>query len=96
MEVRFIEVNGRAGVGVVALSENEYRTAQHLRDYWLYAAFNCGIKSELHLIQYPAWLGRKPGDDGRTLPGRCKRNLAGREGLRSENPEIETGGAKLR
>src|SRR5439155_25706203 len=28
IEVRFIEVKGRAGVGVVALSENEYRTAQ--------------------------------------------------------------------
>ena len=25
IEVRFIEVKGRAGVGVVALSENEYR-----------------------------------------------------------------------
>ena len=28
IEVRFIEVKGRAGVGVIALSENEYRTAQ--------------------------------------------------------------------
>jgi superfamily II DNA or RNA helicase len=33
----FIEVKGRAGVGVVALSENEYRTAQRLKgDYWLF------------------------------------------------------------
>jgi len=36
-------VKGRAGVGVVALSENEYRTAQRLKaDYWLYVVFNCG------------------------------------------------------
>jgi hypothetical protein len=34
IEVRFIEVKGRAGLGVVALSENEYRTAQRLKsDY---------------------------------------------------------------
>ncbi len=38
VEVRFIEVKGRAGVGVVALSDNEYRTAERLKnDYWLYA-----------------------------------------------------------
>ncbi len=43
VEVRFIEVKGRAGVGVVALSQNEYRTAERLMtDYWLYVAFNCG------------------------------------------------------
>ena len=61
IEVRFIEVKGRAGVGVVALSENEYRTAQRLKgDYWLYAVFNCAGKSELHAIQDPARLGWKP------------------------------------
>ena len=33
--MRFIEVKGRAGVGEIALSENEYRTAQRLKgDYW--------------------------------------------------------------
>jgi hypothetical protein len=36
IEVRFIEVKGRAGVGIVALSENEFRTAERLKsDYWL-------------------------------------------------------------
>jgi superfamily II DNA or RNA helicase len=61
LEVRFIEVKGRAGVGVVALSENEYRTAQRLkRDYWLYAVFNCGGTPELHAVQDPARLGWKP------------------------------------
>ncbi|MBP3959525.1 DUF3883 domain-containing protein [Gemmata sp. G18] len=61
LEVRFIEVKGRAGVGVVALSENEYRTAQRLKgDYWLYAVFNCAATPELHAINDPARLGWKP------------------------------------
>jgi hypothetical protein len=61
MEVRFIEVKGRAGVGVVALSENEYRTAQRLKgDYWLYAVFNCAATPGLHAVQDPARLGWQP------------------------------------
>lgn len=61
IEVRFIEVKGRAGVGVVALSENEYRTAQRLKeDYWLYTVFNCAGTPELHAIQDPARLGWQP------------------------------------
>jgi hypothetical protein len=59
--VRFIEVKGRAGVGVVALSENEYRTAQRLKgDYWLYTVFNCATTPELHAIQDPARLDWQP------------------------------------
>jgi hypothetical protein len=61
VEARFIEVKGRAGVGVVSLTENEYRTAQRLKtDYWLYAVFNCAGKPELHTIPDPARLGWKP------------------------------------
>lgn len=61
IEVRFIEVKGRAGVGVVALSENEYRTSQRLKkDYWLYAVFDCATKPRLHAVQDPARLGWKP------------------------------------
>ena len=61
VEVRFIEVKGRAAVGVVALSENEYRTAQRLKgDYWLYTVFNCAATPELHTIQDPARLGWTP------------------------------------
>jgi hypothetical protein len=61
VEVRFIEVKGRAGVGVIALSENEYRTAQRLKgDYWLYAVFNCAATPELHAVQDPARLGWQP------------------------------------
>ena len=41
--VRFIEVKGRAQVGEIALTTNEYKTADRLKeDYWLYAVFNCG------------------------------------------------------
>jgi hypothetical protein len=61
IEVRFIEVKGRAGVGVVALSENEYRTAQRLKgDYWLYTVFNCAGMPELNVLQDPARLGWTP------------------------------------
>jgi hypothetical protein len=61
IEVRFIEVKGRAGVGVVALSENEYRTAERLKnDYWLYAVFNCAGNPKLHTIHNPARLGWQP------------------------------------
>ncbi len=61
IEVRFIEVKGRAGVGVVALSENEYRTAERLKgDFWLYAVFNCAGTPELHIVQNPVRLGWQP------------------------------------
>ena len=61
IEVRFIEVKGRAGVGVIALSDNEYRTAGRLKsDYWLYAVFNCAGTPQLHAIQDPARLGWQP------------------------------------
>jgi superfamily II DNA or RNA helicase len=60
-EVRFIEVKGRAHVGEVALSSNEYKTAQRLGDdFWLYVVFNCATAPELHVIQDPARLGWKP------------------------------------
>ncbi|MDE2100037.1 MAG: DUF3883 domain-containing protein [Patescibacteria group bacterium] len=61
VEVRFIEVKGRAGVGQIALTANEYKTAGRLKaDYWLYTVFHCGTKPELHAIQDPATLGWVP------------------------------------
>ena len=61
VEVRFIEVKGRAGVGEVALTQNEYRTAERLKkDYWLYAVFNCASTPQLHTINDPARLGWQP------------------------------------
>ena len=60
-DVRFIEVKGRAAVGEVALSSNEYKTAGRLKqDYWLYVVFNCGSSPEIHVIRDPARLGWKP------------------------------------
>jgi len=61
VEVRFIEVKGRAGIGEVALSANEYKTAQRLQgDYWLYVVYNCKFIPDLHLVNDPARLGWKP------------------------------------
>ena len=61
IDVRFIEVKGRAGVGEVILSDNEYRTAVRLKkDYWLYAVFNCATKPKAHVVQDPARLGWEP------------------------------------
>jgi superfamily II DNA or RNA helicase len=61
IEVRFVEVKGRAGVGEIILSDNEYRTAGRLKkDYWLYTVFNCASKPEAHIIQDPARLGWEP------------------------------------
>lgn len=60
-DVRFIEVKGRVAVGEVALSSNEFKTAERLkRDYWLYVVFNCGATPGLHPVQDPARLGWKP------------------------------------
>ncbi len=80
VEVRFIEVKGRARVGEIALTANEYKTAQRLEgDYWLYVVFNCASMPELSTIQDPARLGWVPRGAGRALPDRCRQD-SGREG----------------
>ncbi len=59
--VRFIEVKGRAGVGPVVLTPNEYRTAERLRgDYWLYVVFDCATRPRLIPVQDPVRLGWEP------------------------------------
>ncbi|WP_138504570.1 helicase-related protein [Nostoc sp. PA-18-2419] len=59
--VRFIEVKGRASVGEVALTTNEYKTAERLKeDYWLYVIFNCASSPEVRTIQDPVRLGWEP------------------------------------
>ena len=61
IDVRFIEVKGRAGVGGVALTTNEYKTAERLKGaYWLYVVYNCGSTPQVHAIRNPARLGWKP------------------------------------
>lgn len=60
IDVKFIEVKGRAGVGEVALTTNEYKTAERLKnDYWLYVVYNCASSPEVHAIRNPARLGWK-------------------------------------
>ena len=57
IETRFIEVKGRAGVGEIALTANEYKAAQSLGDeYWLYVVFNCASEPLVTTIQNPARL----------------------------------------
>ncbi|HSE23910.1 MAG TPA: DEAD/DEAH box helicase family protein [Pyrinomonadaceae bacterium] len=61
IETRFIEVKGRAAVGEIALTANEYKTAQRLGDdYWLYVVFNCMSQPEVTLIQNPAQFDWEP------------------------------------
>lgn len=61
INVRFIEVKGRSQVGEIALTENEYKTAQRLaNDYFLYVVYNCATSVEIRIIQDPARLGWQP------------------------------------
>jgi superfamily II DNA or RNA helicase/DNA-binding XRE family transcriptional regulator len=54
-EERAIEVKGRAAVGEIEISENEWARALNLRDrYWLYVVFDCGTPTPcLYRIQDP-------------------------------------------
>jgi hypothetical protein len=61
IEVRFIEVKGRATSGEVALTSNEYKTSERLRkDYWLYIVFYCGTTPKIYIVQDPARLDWQP------------------------------------
>jgi len=61
IETRFIEVKGRAAVGEIALTANEYKTAQRLSDdYWLYVVFNCTSQPQVTTIQNPARFDWEP------------------------------------
>ncbi len=61
IDVKFIEVKGRAFIGEVALTSNEYKTAQRLKkDFYLYVVYNCSATPELHIIKDPALLGWQP------------------------------------
>ncbi len=60
IEVRFIEVKGRAQVAEVALTTHEYKTAERLKgDYWLYVVYSCASQPEVHAVQDPARMGWK-------------------------------------
>jgi superfamily II DNA or RNA helicase len=61
IDVKFIEVKGRSFIGEVALTSNEYKTAQRLKkDFYLYVVYNCATQPELHIIKDPALLGWVP------------------------------------
>ena len=62
MDVRFIEVKGRATTGEIALTTNEYKTAVRLKeDYWLYVVFDCRSDSpSLQIVQDPCRLAWEP------------------------------------
>ena len=60
LDVRFIEVKGRAGVGEVALSERVQDRRAPGADYWLYVVFNCGATPKLHAVQNPSKLRWEP------------------------------------
>jgi hypothetical protein len=54
-DVRYIEVKGRAGVGAVEISENEWLKAEQLgEDYWLYIVTDALEAPTLYLVQDPA------------------------------------------
>ena len=61
IDVKFIEVKGRAKVGEVGLTTNEYKTAERLKDeYWLYVVYNCASNPEVIAINNPVRLGWEP------------------------------------
>ena len=52
---RYIEVKARAGVGSVALTQNEWFKAHRFGDqYYLYVVLNAATNPELYIIQNPA------------------------------------------
>lgn len=67
--VRFVEVKGRGYTGEVALTYNEFKTAERLKqDYWLYVVFHClpagqagaSPKPSLNILRDPARLHWQP------------------------------------
>ncbi len=62
INVRFIEVKGRAHTGEVALTANEYNTAKRLKkDYWLFVVFHCATpEPTLNILHDPATLDWQP------------------------------------
>src|SRR5260221_14426702 len=54
---RYIEVKGRAAIGSVQLTQNEWFKAQRFKeDYYLYVVLNATAQPERHVIHNPAAL----------------------------------------
>jgi superfamily II DNA or RNA helicase len=62
IDVRFIEVKGRAFTGDIAVTGNEYKTSQRLgNDYWLYIVSNCANPNpRIDIFRDPAKLEWEP------------------------------------
>ena len=62
VSIRFVEVKGRAFKGEIALTQNEYKTAERLKqDYWLYVVFQCATDNpSLNILRDPARLRWEP------------------------------------
>jgi len=62
IDIRFIEVKGRAHKGDIALTANEYKTAQRLgKDYWLYVVFHCATdEPSINTLRDPSKLDWQP------------------------------------
>jgi hypothetical protein len=62
IDVRFIEVKGRAYIGDIAVTGNEYKTAQRLgNDYWLYIVSDCARpEHRIDILRNPATLDWEP------------------------------------
>ena len=62
IDVRFIEVKGRADTGEIALTSNEYNTAKRLsQDYWLYVVCHCASPApSLNILRDPSTLDWQP------------------------------------
>jgi SNF2 family DNA or RNA helicase len=57
-DVRYIEVKGRARVGELELTDNEWAQARNHPDrYWLYVVYNCDTTPTLKRIKNPAGRG---------------------------------------
>ncbi len=52
---RYIEVKGRAAIGAVELTQNEWFKAQRFKeDFYLHVVLNATTQPELHVIHNPA------------------------------------------
>lgn len=94
IDVRFIEVKGRAQTGDIALTTNEYNTARRLRkDYWLYVVFHCASTPSLNILNDPSTLDWQPivkVEHYRLKQDSVKHPVE----LREEPPPYRTGGAQ--
>ncbi|MGQ0604502.1 MAG: helicase-related protein [Anaerolineales bacterium] len=76
--VRYIEVKGRARIGDLELTPNEWAQANNHRDrYWLYAVFNCETTPTLKRIPDPAGQGLGRPKGGVTIEASDILNLPG-------------------